>query len=56
MLGVISARARVPEYQLQDWCKDPSKVPSYGELLDIQDALGIQILMDDSEPNDDGEY
>lgn len=46
LLGVIAARSRVPEYQLHDWCKDPSKVPTYGELVDIQDALGLQVIYD----------
>jgi len=46
MLGVIAARSRIPEYQLQEWCKEPSKVPNYGELIDLQDALGIQVLLE----------
>lgn len=48
LLGVIAARSRVAEYQLLEWCKEPSKVPTYGELIDIQDALGIQILLQET--------
>jgi hypothetical protein len=46
LLGVIAARSRVPEYQLVEWCKNPAKVPTYGELIDIQDALGVQVLLE----------
>lgn len=39
MAGVVAARARVPEFILVNWVKDPLDMPTRKEIVDIQVAL-----------------
>lgn len=52
-LGVISARAQIGEGRLEAWCNDPAKVPSYGELIDLQAALSLEVILDAPEDNEE---
>lgn len=46
LLGVVAAHAQIGEGRLRDWCNDPAKVPNYGELIDIQAAMSLEVILD----------
>lgn len=39
LLGVVAARANVPEYVLRDWVDNGAKVPSQKEVELVQNCL-----------------
>lgn len=53
LLGVVAARSQVAEGRLHDWCNDPSKVPNYGELIDIQAAMSLEVILDAPESDEE---
>src|SRR5574339_626826 len=46
LLGMIAARANVAEGKLYLWTQDPAKVPNWAELMDIQRALNVEVILD----------
>lgn len=44
-LGVIAARADVPEWVLREWCENPIRTPSRNEVVDIQTALSEKVTL-----------
>lgn len=57
MLGPIAAMANIwgGEGRLRKWCDDPAEVPTYAELMTLQNVLKLGQLFDPQEdlPDDD---
>lgn len=47
MLGVIAAKANVPEWMLADWCDNALNIPGRETIVNIQSALSEHVTLEE---------